>query len=562
MKKSFIYKIGLILILAACTDLDINPTSSVSSGNFFETQKDLEIAVNDLYQAFLFKFDNNEWGDDHFVRGEITNPVTNSTINSETGFVSSYWADMYKGISRATYLLENMNRAEEKTSPEVYTRIEGEARLLRAWFYSNLISHFGDVVFYDATVPLSEAYTLPRTDKNEILAFIYSEFDAAAALLPDAYPANQLKRVTKGAAFGLKARIALYMGDYNTAKNAAKAVMDLGVHQLYPDYRNLFLKVGETSSEIIFSKPNSIANQAYFTNNDNTRNVISRLSGGFGAWIPTWSAVDIYECTDGLPIDESPLYDPHNPFANRDPRLSMNIVPFGTPWLGFTYQPHPDTLKVFSQKLGTKVNNNDNRAIAQFASYTGFLWKKRVDETWSANLLSENPFIVLRYADILLMYAEASIELNQIDASVLDAINAVRARAYGVDIGSMNYPRITTGNQTELRKALRRERRVELMMEGLRYMDLIRWGIASKALNVQVPGFNQPAAIDRTQWPFNNVILPEVDEDGIVKYDAIIAAGYARKLTDYVFDNNKQNLFPIPANERVLNSGLVQNPGY
>ena len=568
MKKLLLYKLAAILLLTACTDLDIDPTSSVGTGNFFQTQKDLEIAVNDLYQSFLFKIDNDEWGDDHFLRGSLTTPITNSTINSETNFVNFYWKDLYKGISRSTTLLESMSGAEENTSPEVFSRVEGEARCLRAWFYSILISHYGDVVFYDKTISLSNAYTIPRTNKSEILAFIYDEFDAAASLLPASYATNEVKRVSKGTALGLKARIALYMGDYTTAKAASQAVMELGVHSLYRTggafaYRNLFLKPGETSSEIIFSSPNSIANNSTYTNNANTRNFISRLGGGFGAWIPAWSAVDIYECTDGLPIDESPLYDPHDPFSNRDPRLTMNIVEFGTPWLGFTYQPHPDSVKVFSQKLGKQVNNNDNRAVAQFASYTGFLWKKRVDQDWSDNLLSENANIVLRYADVLLMYAESKIETNDIDASVLEAINDVRSRAYGVDISSTGaYPEITTTDQAALRKILRRERRVELMLEGLRYMDLIRWGLANKALNVEVPGLNQPASIDRTQWPFNDVILPDIDDDGVILYENIITAGYARKLTDYLWDPNKQNLWPVPAAERVLNSELGQNTGY
>ena len=550
-----------VLLLGSCADLDIDPTSSSASGNFYSNQKELEIAVNDLYQEFLYKIDQDEWGDDHWIRGEITNPITNSTISSQTGFVNTYWTDMYKGISRSTTLLENMTRAKESVPEAVYNRIQAEARFVRAYCYSILISHFGDVVFYDQSVPLAESYTLPRTDKKTILDFIYKELDAAAQVLPASYSASEVRRVTKGTALGIKARIALYMSDYATVRDASKAVMDIKVHSLFSDYRTLFTKEGETSSEIIFSLPQSISlNNPYLAS---TRNYITRNAGGFGAWIPTWSAMDMYECTDGLTIDKSPLYDPHTPFKNRDPRLTMSIVEFSTTFLGYTYQPHPDSTKIYSPKLGAIVNNNDTRSVAQFASYTGFVWKKRVIQSWADIQMAESPIIVLRYADILLMYAEAKIELNDIDQSVLDALNAIRARAYGKkSTDDSGYPKITNTDQTELRKAMRRERRVELVLEGLRYMDLIRWKLADKALNTNIPGLNQPTNQDRKQWPFTNTVLPVIDENGLIFHNNIISAGYANKIAEYKFDASRQYLWPIPASERLLNPNLTQNPGY
>ncbi len=549
------------LVVGSCVDLNIDPTSSSASGNFYSNQKELEIAINDLYQEFLYKLDQDEWGDDHWVRGELTNPITNSTINSQTGFVNTYWADLYKGISRATTMLENMQRAKDRVPDAVFKRIEAEARFVRAYCYSILISHYGDVVFYDKSVALDKSYDLPRTDRKMILDFIYRELDTAAQVLPQSYAASGVRRVTKSTALGIKARIALYMDDYATARDAAKAVMDLKIHSLFPDYRTLFTKEGENSSEIIFSLPQSISlGNPYL---GSTRNYITRNSGGFGSWIPTWSILDIYETTDGLTIDKSPLYDPHQPFKNRDPRMTMSIVEFSTPWLGYNYQPHPDSTKVYSPKLGAIVTNNDTRSVAQFASYTGLVWKKRFMQSWADLQMAENPIIVLRYADILLMYAEAKIELNEIDQSVLDAINAIRARAYGKKSpDDTGYPKITTTDQAELRKVLRRERRVELVLEGLRYMDLIRWRLADKALNVDVPGLNDPIKQDRKQWPFTNTLLPRIDENGLVFHDHIIQAGFARKIAGYQFDASKQYLWPIPASERLLNPNLTQNPGY
>jgi hypothetical protein len=550
------------MMLSQCADLDLNPTSQSSSSNFFSDDTELEIAVNDLYKKFLFKVDNNFWTDDFWQRGQATSEITNGSVNSETSFVESYWADLYKGIARANVILKEMAKAKDNITPALYTRIEGEARFMRAYYYSILISHYGDVVFYTENPSLDDAYSIERTDKNVIKEFIYSELDAASDELPVSYTSSELKRATKSAALGIKARIALYMGDYQIARDAAKAVIDLGIHQLHPNYEQLFLKAAGTHSEIIFSIPNSESLGELYDVSE--PDMITRNSGGFGAWIPTWSMVDIYECTDGKTIDESPLYDPHKPFENRDPRMKMSIVEFGTEWLGYIYQPHPDSITVYSSKQGKRVSNLDNRKVAQFASYMGFVWKKGIEyETWAVNKRAENDQLILRYADVLLMYAEAKIELNEIDQSVLDAINRVRARAYGVPLTQVaDYPAVTTTDQTELREVLRRERRVEFVLEGLRYMDLIRWRIADKALNTHIVGLVNPADQDRSQWPFTDTALPEIDADGVVKHEAILGQGYAQLRATYIFDKNRQYLWPIPANERLLNPNLSQNPGY
>lgn len=550
------------MILGQCSDLDLNPTSQSSSNNFFSNDVELEIAVNDLYKKFLFKIDNNFWTDDLWQRGQGTNEISAGSVNSETGFVQLYWSDLYKGIARANVVLTEMVKVKDNITPSLYTRMEGETRFLRAYYYSILISHYGDVVFYIENPSLDDAYSLERTDENVIKEFIYSELDAASEALPESYTSSELKRATKSAALGIKARIALYMGDYVIARDAAKAVIDLGIHSLHSNYEVLFHKASANHSEIIFSIPNSEALGELFYMS--VPDVITRNSGGFGAWIPTWSMVDIYECTDGLPIDESPLYDPHNPFENRDPRMKMSIVEFGSEWLGYIYQSHPDSLTVYSSKQGRRVSNLDNRKVAQFASYTGFVWKKGVEyESWGINRRAENDVLILRHADILLMYAEAKLELNEIDQSVLDAINQVRARAYGVLLTQVaDYPAVTTTDQVELREILRRDRRVEFVLEGLRYMDLIRWRIAEKALNTKIPGLRNPDDQDRNQWPFTDTVLPEIDNDGVVKHDAILDAGFAQLRATYVFDKNRQYIWPIPANERLLNSNLTQNTGY
>ena len=129
-------------------------------------------------------------------------------------------------------------------------------------------------------------------------------------------------------------------------------------------------------------------------------------------------------------ITESPLFDPHDPFINRDPRCNYTIVAFNSNYLGFNYTPHPDSAKCWNYTTRTEVTNKDSKAGDQYASYNGLILRKGVDDDWVDNLEADNDKLIVRYADILLMYAEAKIELNDIDQSVLDAINMVRARSY------------------------------------------------------------------------------------------------------------------------------------
>lgn len=564
-KYTIMKKIFLIIIIAsglsACQKLDLTSPSEPSTGSFYENQTELELAVNDLYRLDFWGNDNELYSDNEWHRGQLTNAVIGGTMTATDGNVSNYWLVCYKAIARANSFLANDKKAAAKTPEDVITRLEAEMRLIRAYQYSKLITHFGDVPFLTTPTPLDSAYGITRTSKDIILSFIFSELDFAAANLPASYPKARVQRLTKGAAFAIKARTALYMDKYEVARDAADSVMQLaasGVYALYPSYRNLFLKEGENCKELIISLPRDEAQNVY-NGAAYVKDNISRNAGGYGAQIPTRSLVDGYECTDGKPIDESAIYDPHNPFANRDPRLTESVVEFGTPWLGYSYQPHPDSLLCRNYKTGGLVSNKDTRAVAAFASFTGFLWKKNIDQSWADRLVEDNDQIIIRYAEMLLTYAEAKIELGDIDQSVLDAINQVRARAYGVVVSDFaNYPAITTMDEGELRKIVRRERRVEFVREGLRYMDLIRWKLAEKAFNRPVIGMSDPANQDRSKWPFPGVT--PLDEDGIPDYS--VFGSDVKILVQRKFDPAKQYLWPVPDVERRVNPKITQNPGY
>lgn len=364
-----------LVALTSCQDLDLNPLLEPSSGNFYSNETELTIAVNDLYQYPFIGNDKEEFSDNFFNRGTLGNEVVSGTLNSGDPDVQALWFNSYKIIARANTIIANLDRAAGNTSPAVLALIQAQARVARAYQYSRLITHFGDVPLIVSPITLNESYTYTRTDKNLVLDFIFQDLDYAAANLPASYKQNETQRFTKGTALAIKARTALYMGKYDIAKAAAKAVIDLKVYTLDPSYRDLFLNAGEQSKENILTVIRDQKN-GIFSGPLDVPGVISRNAGGFGASIPTWELMDSYECTDGLPVDKSPLYNPQKPFDNRDPRLGQTIVPFSSNWLGFSYQPHPDSLTVKNYKTGLMVKNNDTRSNASFASYTGFLWKK------------------------------------------------------------------------------------------------------------------------------------------------------------------------------------------
>lgn len=566
MKRTFIILLGCCLGLNSCYELDLNPLSQASSENWYSNETEIEMSIKDFYRDAFWPLDNED-KTDNFIYRETPSEIIKGTFNGQSGDVTTLWANQYKSIARTNTILSNMDKAADMgISEEKIKRYEAEALFQRASCYARLVTYFGDVVYVTSVVDIEEAFTLGRTPKSEIVPKIYEDYDKAAEGLPEKYTGVSSLRATKGAALALKARFALYMGDWEIAADAAKKCMDLGLYKLHADYAELFLMTTKNSEESIFLLPRSIEYKVTL-GNWTVMNEVSRNPGGWGAFAPSWDLLAAYECTDGLPIDESPLFDPQNPFKYRDPRCTATIVEFGTRHLGFDYNPHPDAVEVMNYNTGKMQKNNDARVNTQFASYNGLLWKKGIDETWLENGKDVDPDkIIIRYADVLLMYAEAKIELNQIDQSVLDAINRVRARAYGVDYTNISaYPAITTTSQQKLRTIIRNERRVEFAKEGLRYMDLVRWKIAGKALTRPNYGMLYPVSllrekiIDKGLWFWPDV--PQIDEDGIPDFYAMEKAGLIAPMSQRMW-NDRQYLWPIPTKEVLINENLKQNPGY
>lgn len=577
-KEKYLIIIFILLAGISCTELDLVPLDSPTSAPFVSRQQFRE-GLNEGYRDTWFPLDRDALGadDDSNYRFNLIS-IKAGTLEANNGGIRTKWANLYKGIARMLAVKQQIldqNGILSDTEVEIFI---GEADFFLASFWSYMITHFGDVAFYEKTLSVEEAFEAGRTDKTVILQKVYEYYDNAIAKLPVSYGGQQF--ATKGAAMAMKARVALYMGDYATAAEAAEAVMDLGEYDLHPSFSELFLSETKTSDELIFYLPRS--EELNRIRGNEVRLLPRNVPGGWGGRGPSWELLAAFECTDGLPIDESPLFDRENPFKNRDPRCTATIVPFGSlqdgdgllptdgsEHLGFEYTSHPERIEVMNITTGEMIKNNDTKSNNQFANFHGLLFKKGIAEDWIDRRADPN-YIVMRYADVLLMYAEAKIELNQIDAAVLDAINQVRIRGYA---GSgITAPLITTTDQVELRKKVRLERRVELVDEGHRYLDLVRWRLAEKALSRPLVGLLSDGSLFSTDpvtgavtvkpglWFWSQV--PEIDEDGIADFQPLIDAGFASAIAEMNYPA-RQYLFPVPSEDIILAPALLpNNDGY
>ncbi len=564
MKKIFSLII-LVSTFVSCTKLDLNPLSEGSSNNWYSDETELSLSLNDLYRTYLWGLDMNletERMTDNWTQRQSVHAFAAGAVTSQWTLAEDTWLNTYKGITRANTVINSLSKAAGKVSEQKLKQFEAEAKFFRASFYARLIFLYGDVPYYTDLLDIEQSFELGRTSKETILQEVYKDFDIAIANLPVSYGNAELKRVTKGAAMAMKAKAALYMGDWSTARDAAKACIDLDVYSLHPDFAEYFLSKTKNSNETIFSLPRSFQLGSFWS----TTNFFPRTPGGSAVAQPSWELFSSFPCIDGLPIDESPLYNPREPFENRDPRCAMTIVEFETPFLGFIYNPHPNATTVLNTSSGNMVANKDNRSVDQFASYNGLALKKGVDSDWSDDRMADFDIIIMRYADLLLMYAEAKMELNEIDQSLFDAINSVRARAYKVGVAeTMLYPAVTTNSQAELRKIIRNERRIELAWENKRFDDIIRWRIAEQVLTKPIYGLLDPKPlksqiVDKGLWFFADT--PSIDENWLPDFSAMHAAGQIKLLVQRNFDKSKQYLWPIPSKEILINSNLTQNPGY
>lgn len=458
MKKAYIIYIMGLFLLTSCTKdiLEVNSATQISSETFWKSESDVRLAIDGTYrslanleQGYLYNdvmtdnaYNNYPW--------EGYKAIADGTHTPDgPGAISWIWNECFKGIGRANVVLDNFQTVED-LSDEFKESVNGEALFLRAYFYYKLVDHYGGVpIFLES--PKLEHGTWPRNTEEEVVTQILKDLDAAASLLPESQ--SQTGRVTMGAALALKARVLLYHERWNDAAQAAQAVIEMRKYSLFPNYRDLFRGANENNNEVIFDVQYKAPEQGNF----NVLYLGSFAIGGWSSVVPMQDLIDAYEMVDGQSILASPMYDEANPYENRDPRLKQTIfVP------------------------GVTANGNANHQ----GEYTGYTFKKytEYDEDDVVEVIgypNETGIncIILRYADVLLTYAEAKNEVSGPDQSIYDAVNELRTRP------TVGMPELPAGlSKEQMREAIRHERRIELVLEGSRYSDIKRWKTAENIL--------------------------------------------------------------------------------
>ncbi|MBS7564087.1 RagB/SusD family nutrient uptake outer membrane protein [Mucilaginibacter sp. Bleaf8] len=537
----------LLVTVASCKKLDLAPTDAFTEENYWTTAEKANAVVNTAYNQMFNNNDNNgSRSSNYFFLNEALSDNAVNTRGDNEGVASiaagiydpslgrfkAEWANHYAAIRTCNIFMENIDKVTNMDAA-LRDRMKGEIRFIRAFQYFQLYTWFGDVPLILKVLTREESNVVSRTPRAEVLKFVLSELDEATKLLPlnTTYGDNDKGRIAKGTAIALKARVLLYEGRWQEVVTACEQLMSgsNGTYSLFPSYEGLFLPQNENNSEVMLDVQYVLGTTRNYSNffDYAPLSVGARLN----SFSPTQELVNSYIMLNGKAINEAGSgYNENDPYTSRDPRLTNTVVYHGYQW------KLPDNkIKTIYTKPGTDPDKDhpDEYAPGSVSSPTGYYLRKYYDPTSLANFQSGLNLILIRYADVLLMYAEAKNELNQFTSDDWDkTIKALRTRAGFTDAAALNY---NGGGQTALRNTIRNERRTELAMEGLRIFDIRRWRIAENVLNGWAHGAKYgPASVDN---------------------------GYLR-VNQRSFDPGKHYLWPIPRDERNLNPNLTQNPGW
>ena len=486
--------------MGCSNDLTIDPSDQYSEDTYWKDENEAMAALTGCYRVlqdgagrtWFLETDMITPNGIAYNEANGTDAIARGVHNDLTGLITNRWEVAYRGIGRTNTFLDQIGDVPMEDG--LKNRAIGEAKFLRALYYVYLVDVFGGVPLILSAPDPGTQSDLPRNTKEEVVTQILQDLAEAGEALPTTYSGGSDQgRATKGAALALRARILLYNERWAEAAEEAKKVMDLGVYGLFNDYRGLFLLANEHNDEVIFNVEYQLPR---FPNNfDHDIFELNRPA-------PLKDLVDSYFMTDGLPITESSQYDVDHPYENRDPRLLQTINCIGYPYNGQITQPGNVVTTGFGLKKYTSYT--DAEAIPVITS----------------NSSEINP-ILIRYAEVLLTYAEARNEAVGPDASVYDALNQVRQRP------SVHMPPVEAGlDQDKMREVIRHERRIELAFEGLYYADIKRWHLAEVVNNGPVYNYKGAVVSRRT------------------------------------FDKDRDYLWPIPANQRQVNPHLEQNPNW
>lgn len=551
--KSVVLLLAILAGLPAC-EVDRLPETSIADETFWRSENDLRSAANYLYTylpgwgtitppgfsaAYNINYGSEDnWSDDAI--GLASNGISDGSRLAPA--TDANYATSYLLIRAANNIIEKAPRSSAATSAAIIDRYTAEARFFRAFGYYNLLQRYGGVPLIlktlDDTSPELQA---PAASREEVIAQIYQDLDFAVTKLPTptALGTVDYGRISNTAALAFKARVALFEGTRSkfhnygepakhlkAAVDAAKAVIDSKQHDLYAgNYFDLFQTAGEgrQNRENIIVRQYGVSLTDRVVTHSYYRGTLEN-----GNMNPTKSLADAYLMKDGLPITKSPLYKAPTTtldvFKDRDTRMSDTFMKRGDPMM--TTKPIFDVANLVFNK-------------------TGFMFRKTANvDDWNTQASTiDRP--ILRYAEVLLTYAEA---LYESTGSISDAdldltINRLRQRGGVAKLTNA----FATTNSLNLRDEIRRERRVELAQEGFRYWDLIRWKTAEIELPKPVLGNYY------FKSEFGTAAVVQLTPDNYI----LVQSTNFRK-----FDPSKDYLWPLPINEIALNPALQQNPNW
>jgi hypothetical protein len=538
MKKirfDIIFPLVVLLTASACQKhfLDNAPLTQYSDANVWQDSSLITRFVDNIYGNIISNYD--------FIgfsgllasitdESKLNNPasyLTDNLVNTgqytaASNIFDGFWAGssipggVYVNVRNCNLFLAHLNTMP--LSPATKTQLTGEVRFLRAYNYQFLYSLFGRFPIIDTVLGIgNNGLYAQRASDDSCIAFILADYNAAASVLPLQYFVPQdIGRATQGAALGMECRLLLNQKQYAAAAAAAQAVMNLGVYSLFPDYEGMFYPQNDDNSEVIFNKEYGGDLSGQVNSVDLSENT-SFFSGYFGTQdCPTQNLVDQYEMTDGLPYNQSPLYDSTHPYANRDPRLAASILYDSSVWIGNIVDM---TGGSFYNPIGDETS-------------TGYMLRKFLNPNYLfyGNNTNYQNCIILRLAEIYLDYAECQLQLGNPEEA-RTYVNLLRERP------SVNMPDIPTGQMTW--DAYVRERTVELAFEGERFEDIRRWGLGPQLIGAAIYGMETTNSGNGHQ--------------------------YQRVLVQQRYFDPKMYLFPIPLAELTkypAGQVLQQNPGW
>lgn len=502
MKKYKNLLLALFVALASgCSDmLDIKPTSFISDEAIWEDKVLIDKFVANTYGSMLCGFNrctagfgqnwSMSWAGNMDSATDDFASVSDSPIYTQLNkdaitvqscpFVSEIWIQEYLVIRKCNTIIERVAGVDDKVlTAKEKLRIDAEARFLRAFCYFDLGRTFGKAPLILKAQNLEEDLLVAPSSFAEIVEFVKDECDLYADNLPLTYPEEEAGHATKGAFLALKSRALLYLASplnseddarkWDDAAVAAQAVMDLHVYELYKvgetPYRSMEFDKTAANKEVIFERRFSFPEAPH-----NIHMMWSLDAEDAGSWnglYPTQNLVDAYETIDGKLIDDptNTMYDAQAPYSNRDARFYQSIIYNGSTWETYL-------MSMVTNTVDPSKNGSCKPRLGK--ARCGYGPKKFIEELDpSTNIYGgyaqSNNWPYFRYAEVLLNYAEAKNEsLSVPDESVYNAVNEVRARS--------NQPNLPTGlSKEEMRKRIKNERRVELLLEEHRFYDLRRW---------------------------------------------------------------------------------------